>query len=139
MSAPGLYWHVHHDGLYEYCYEPKRRINYVKANKPKHEIVTRLLLMKPVKGKIGEARAWAAYLKAWADYDKIWADCAKAWANYDKARADYEKALADYHNAWAARDKAGAEWQATIRPGEAEALHAKECKNCPWNGKTIFP
>ena len=31
-------------------------------------------------------------------------------------------------------DKAGSEARAKV-----EALHQKECPNCPWNGRTIFP
>ena len=75
-----FWWHVHHEVLVEQLTEPLRaRINYIKTNKPKEEIETRLRLLKPVLGKIPTTE--------------------KGW----------------------------------------ERLHKKECKNCPWDGKTIFP
>ena len=75
------WWHIHHEKLlYEYLTEPIRaRINYIKKEKPKEEVETRLRLLKPVLGKIPTTE--------------------KGW----------------------------------------ERLHKKECKNCPWNGLTIFP
>ena len=75
-----VWWHVHHEVLYEVLTEPiRKRINYIKNNKPKDEIETRLRLLKPVLGKFPITE--------------------KGW----------------------------------------ESLHKKECKDCPWNGKTIFP
>jgi len=75
-----LWWHVHHNKLWEPLTEPIRnRINYIKNNKPKEEIELRLRLLKPVLGEFPKD-------------DEGW-----------------------------------------------EKLHQIECKNCPWNGKTIFP
>ncbi len=51
---------------------------------------------------------------------KLPPDVVEAWAAYDKARAAYDKARENHRE-------------------ELEALHAKECPNCPWDGKTIFP
>lgn len=44
------------------------------------------------------------------------------------------EAWAACDQAWAARDHALQANQAAIN-----ALHAKECPDCPWDGKTIFP
>ncbi len=75
-----FWWHIHHETLYEYLFEPIRaRINYIKKGKPKDEVELRLRLLKPVLGKIPNTE--------------------KGW----------------------------------------ERLHKKECKNCTWDGKTIFP
>ena len=118
-----FYWHIHHTFLVEPLTEPiKNRIGFIKENKAKKEIATRLRLMKPVKGKLP-----AKFVKAGAAYNK-------AWATYDKAGAAYDKAWATYAKAWAAYDKA---WAA--RKPQIEKLHAKECPDCPWDGKTIFP
>lgn len=47
------WWHIHHEKLVEYLTEPIRsRINYIKKEKPKEEVETRLRLLKPVLGKI---------------------------------------------------------------------------------------
>ena len=106
-------WHIHHDFLIEKLTEPfETRKAYIKAEKPKHEVEKRLRLMKPASKKASEARAV---------YDKARSE---ARAVYDKANSE---ALAVY-------DKADSEARAKV-----EALHQKECPNCPWNGRTIFP
>ena len=55
-----------------------------------------------------------------------------------RVRGEMPPALGKANAAWikydAAWDKAYEENMPAI-----EALHAKECKNCPWDGKTIFP
>jgi len=149
----GLCWHVHHDILLEYCWDFDRRVEYIKSSKPPEEVETRLRLMKPVEGALGDAKARAeydkarsGYAKARSGYDKAEAEYDKAWAEYDKARAEYDKAWAEYAKARAEYDKARAEYAKaraaflnTIKPGEAEALHAVECPGCPWDGNTIFP
>lgn len=45
----GFYWHVHHDKLMEWCFDYKRRVEYIKSNKPDNEINIRLRLLQPVK------------------------------------------------------------------------------------------
>ena len=92
MTDSPLYWHIHHDILLEPLTEPiENRIQFIKVNKPKNEVETRLRLMKPVRGKLPKL---------------------------DKARAEWDKARAD---------------------PKVLALHAKECPDCPWDGRTIFP
>jgi hypothetical protein len=135
----GLYWHVHHERLFEYCYDAKGRIDYIKAEKPKNEIATRLRLMRPIKGKLGDSKALAAYDKAWAAYSKARVAYSKARVAYSKAGDAYDKAGDAYDKAGAAYSKARDAYMSTIKPVEAEALHAKECKKCPWDGHTIFP
>ena len=110
-----FYWHIHHDVLAEPLLDPiGKRIAFIKRHKPKSEHELRLRLLKPVQGALPKTvvKARAACLKAGAAYDKARAAYDKAWAAYDKARAAYLP--------------------------EIEALHAKECPNCPWDGKTIF-
>ena len=48
----GMYWHCHHDKLYEWVYDYQERVDYIKAEKPKNEIKTRLRLFKKIKGKL---------------------------------------------------------------------------------------
>ena len=106
MTDSPLYWHIHHDILLEPLTEPiENRIQFIKVNKPKNEVETRLRLMKPVRGKLPKLD------KACAEWGKARAELDKACAEWDKARAD-PKVL---------------------------ALHAKECPDCPWDGRTIFP
>ena len=76
-----LYWHVHHEILFENLIEPlQNRIDYIKKEKPEDEIKLRLKLLRPVKAK----------------------------------------KLPNTKEGW-------------------EKLHRIECKDCPWDGKSIFP
>ncbi len=102
----GFYWHVHHDELFEWCYDYDERRDYIEKHKPTKEIATRLRLFQPIKGQLPRAM------------EKAGAACDKAWDACGKAKD--------------ARDKA---WDACET--KIFALHAKECSNCPWDGKQI--
>ena len=137
-STQGLYaWHVHHDVLVERLTEPiESRIAYIKAHKPVKEQALRLRLLQVVKDQKAVVEADKAYRKALAEagraYKKAMAEARKA---YDQAVAEASKA---YDQATAEPRKAYD--QALAEAGKAMAeLHAKECPDCPWNGKTIFP
>ena len=122
-DKPVFCWHIHDRVLVESLAEPlKNRIKYIKENKPKHERETRLRLMQPVKGRLPDAvvKARVAYVKAWDAWDRVEEAYVKAEEAHKKAREAYRKALRDHKD-------------------EIEALHAKECPNCPWDGRTIFP
>jgi len=127
---PKYYWHIHHGGLFEEATEPiKNRIAYIKSDKPECEVALRLRLLKPVKDQKRLIAILTAYKKAKAPaleaYEKAKAPALEA---YKKATAPaleaYEKVEA---TASAKRDKA------------INALHSKECPDCPWDGETIFP
>lgn len=127
-------WHCHHELIVEPLAESaESRIAYILWAKPTREKALRLRLFRPILGALPETvnKAWAAYDWARAAYDearaayiKAWAAADKAWAAYDKARAAADKARAAYDKARAAYDWA--------------PLHAIECPNCPWDGRTIF-
>ena len=53
-KASGLYWHVHHDRLFEWCYDYAERAEFIRTDKPEHERALRLRLMQPVKAKLGD-------------------------------------------------------------------------------------
>jgi len=144
-------WHCHHDVLLEFLTEPfKTRVNYIKKEKPKEEQKLRLRLFKRVKGalpplsaewKKADAewkKACAERKKAYAEWTKACAEREKADAERTKACAEWKKADAEWKKAYAERKKAYAEWKETHKK-EIDILHKKECKNCPWDGKTIFP
>ncbi|KKL79510.1 hypothetical protein LCGC14_2014070 [marine sediment metagenome] len=135
MIKKGMFWHVHHDTLLEYCYDYDERVRFIKKNKPKSEQELRLRLFQPVKGKFPRAvtKAWAACDKARAAYDK-------ARAAYDKARAAYDKAWTAYNKARTACAKARTAYNKAAKNNivAIEKLHRKECPDCPWDGETIF-
>lgn len=108
-------WHVHHDVLVEPLTEPiSRRADYIRKCKPESEHALRLRLLKVVRGKLP-----TAYIKAW----KALYDAKKA---YIKVPQTYIWAL----KACVKTRKA--------HENEINALHVKECLDCPWNGTTIF-
>ena len=146
--------HCHHDILYEPATEPlANRIRYIKDNKPQHEQKIRLKVIRyltkeevkniPIgiflvgtahdKAKIVHYKAWVAYSRAWTAYNKAEVAYDKAGAAYGKAKTAYYKAEAAYDKAWAAYSKTEIVCN--------KAWHDKICKvkDCPWNGKTLFP
>lgn len=145
-----FYWHIHHDRLLEPATEPiENRIAYIKAHKPPEQVETRLRLLKPVRGKLpaelvkaGEVRAeaWEVYNEAGEAYNNAWEVRVDAGEAYDKAVAAYDKAGEVYNEAWGTYFKAwGAYNKALETYQQIKALHAEECPNCPWDGRTIFP
>ena len=106
-------WHCHHDILWEWDKEPRaKRIAYIKKYKEPSQQALRLRLYRPMSA---EARRLLRICDA---------TCAKA-----------EEVCAA---TWAKADKLCAATCAKARK-PLEALHRRECPDCPWNGKTIFP
>ena len=144
------FWHIHHEVLPEWSDDIQERIDFIQAEKPKHEVEIRLRLLKPVQGalppklvKAGDARGKAedANAKAWDAYVKARDAYVKAGDARDKAKAAYDKAKAAYDKDW---DAFGKDWDAYRKAydkylPQIEALHALECPDCPWDGFTIFP
>ena len=134
-----LAWHVHHDKLCERLTEPiESRIECIRDNKPKNEIDTRLRLLKVVKDQARAERALKKYnairSKAGSDYNAI---ASKAWSEYNairsKAQSKYDAIVSKPRSEYDAIESKA--WS----DSGLDALHKKECKKCPWDGKTIFP
>ena len=132
----GLYWHVYHDELVSFCYDYELRVQNIKGNKPTYEIEERVRVLQKVKGKLPDdvLKVGAAYIKAinaTAAYDKS----GKSWAAYSKSG----KSWATYSKSWAASDKVSAAYYKVLEDNREviEKLHAKECKDCSWNGKRL--
>lgn len=116
-------WHVHHNILVEPLVEPlSERRKYIKAAKSEDEVPTRLRLLKPVQGRLPEPliRAAQACVKAYQDYERA---SGKTWPAYLKTLKKTKQAYFKALRACAV---------------QIRALHAQECPNCPWDGKTIF-
>jgi hypothetical protein len=157
----GPVWHAHHEILIEWCYSFGKRERYIRETKAQDEsswdIRLRLRLFKPVKGKLPEAvckahdaliKAREAANKAGSDLNKAnaarhKANAARHKANAARQKADaaWERANTVYNKADAARHKALTKFNTILQAHHTQilALHAQECPNCPWNGKTIFP
>lgn len=117
----GLFWHVHHNRLLEYCYNYQERVDYIKNHKPEHERKLRLRLFQPVQGKLP-----AEVVEACIAYRE-------AYIAYSKASTTYGKACTVCDEAYVARQTAFIRHKAEIN-----SLHERECPDCPWDGKTIF-
>ncbi len=121
MIIKGMFWHVHHDELLEYCYDYDERVRFIKENKPKNERELRLRLCRPVKGKLPIAvkKAGIAYSTAAKAYIETPTFGGDIWSAMNKSRKAYQEVVEDNMPA-------------------IEELHRKECPDCPWDGKTIF-
>ena len=129
----GFFWHVHHGKLLEWCYDAEERREYIRQHKPSNEVETRLRLMQPVQGEIPAEvqEAGRAYEEAAQAHDKAQRAPEEAGRAYEAWLA-YEEAALAYDKAWLAYDKALSKHRGAI-----EALHAKECPDCTWDGREI--
>jgi hypothetical protein len=143
-----LYWHVHHDVLFEEIVgSVEQRIAYIKSAKPKEEVATRLRLLRVVRydtPKLKEADAkWEEADAKRREADAKWKEAYLKWKEA-YAKRDYakrEEAVAKREEAVAKRREAVAKWkEAYAKREEAVASsHKDQCPDCPWDGKTIFP
>jgi predicted ATPase with chaperone activity len=146
-----FYWHVHHDTLLEPSDNINERIDYIVNNKPKDEIETRIRLIHEIEGNVPEsvAQAWDTYMNKSREYAAVFSEYNTAWyesrfipergkindlmmdtfnfimEKYDRVKKEFFMAQTLYYD--------------LIQTPEIKALHEKECPDCPWNGKTIFP
>jgi hypothetical protein len=129
MKQSGMFWHVHHDQLLEYCYSYDERVAFIKKYKHPSEVNTRLRLFQPVVGDLPSTIAEAC--KAYDEVRKAFAEACKA---YDEAFAEAWKACdeAAFDEAWEARDEAYKTCEEEINQ-----LHTQECPDCPWDGREI--
>ena len=139
------YWHSGHSHLVTFltAKEAAARRKFIREQKPENERELRLRLMKRVKGELplAVAKAKAAWDKANAAWNKANVERNKAMAAWNKANVERNKAVAAWNKAYVAWDKAHAALDKAYADNmpALEIIHAKECKNCPWDGKTIFP
>ena len=132
MSVGQFAWHVHHDRLVEVLTESiEARQEYIRDAKPEDEIATRLRLLKPVVGELPAAvidagravtETWGAYIEARrADVKgRVYVEAMRAYA---KARMAYGQVLRTH---------------ASEPNSELNTLHAQECPDCPWDGRSIL-
>lgn len=119
-----MVWHAYHAETLCQFVDLEARWAQIVETKPDHELPTRLRLMKPVgelprefvaaceKESVTRKAAWEAQTVR----NPAWEAREARNVAYTAQRASYIK-----HKA------------------EIERLHAIECPDCPWDGKTIFP
>src|SRR3990167_9554360 len=86
----GMAVHVHHDKLFEYCYNYQERVDYIKNNKPKNEIKIRLKRFVML-SKEQAAILPAQFVKTCQKYDEAWQKCDEAMQKYYEARQKYDE------------------------------------------------
>lgn len=134
----GFHWHVHHDVLVEWCRDYQSRLEYIKSKKAKCRQKLRIRLLQPVKGKLpkGFVEAQKAYNKALEAYNESWETYNKVWKDYDCNKK--RKTCIEREKTCVSAQKTCLKARKTYLL-EIETLHKKECPDCPWNGRTIFP
>ena len=132
MQETGLFWHLHHKKLIEWCHGYKERETYIRTDKPKYERETRLRLFKPVMGNLPKEviDAGQAHGDAVQAFDKVYHKAGQSSETW-QARREIVKACRETRQAFneAVKNNMSA----------IEALHREECPDCPWDGHTIFP
>ena len=116
-------FHVHHNQLFEWCYDYRLRRNVIRQDKDKTEQPLRLKLIQivPSKKLPRSLRPLEAHTRK-----AMW-----IWTNFLNNNVSWGEAEIAYK-------AAAAEWKTPEAQTAVETLHRKLCKNCPWNGKTIF-
>lgn len=138
-----FYWHIHHNELVEAATKPiENRERFIKRHKAPEEVELRLRLLKPVCGKLPAAviQAGEDFVKTREDYNSTWetylgtktrsgfTSNSEQWNAYERAGRAFSSAMSAYYRLTQIHHRV-----------EIEALHAKECPDCSWDGKTIFP
>ena len=138
---PKYYWHIHHGVLFEQATEPiKNRIAYIKSDKLECEVALRLRLLKPVKDQKRLIAILTAYKKAVATALEAYRKAvAPAWEAYRKATALASEAYEKVEDSALEAYKKATALASAKRDRAINALHSKECPDCPWDGETIFP
>jgi len=157
-TIKGLAMHVHHDVLFEYCYDYDERVQAIKDTKPKNEQPARLKLFKMLsKEAINELprrimkvlseleKARSEWNKARSEWNKAYSEWNKAYSEWNKACSELNKALSEWNKAYSEWNKARSEWnkaysewnKARSEWDGREAWHKKHCGCKEWNGEEI--
>ncbi|MDP2665396.1 MAG: hypothetical protein Q8P23_01950 [bacterium] len=132
VKITGLYWHLYHEDLFEWCNDFADRVAYIRSSKPVYEQALRLALFKPVKNPPAElAKAVRALHRSKETLD-VWSLRYNV-SNDEKIRAGYDRAIKRFNNA----QDVYFEVERSVRD-RMVLIHAQECPNCPWDGQTIF-
>jgi hypothetical protein len=150
---PIFFWHGHHGGLLFVSNNHLERFHYIKHNKSACEVPLRLRLFKRVKGQLPleVVQAGTAYVEArqaWQDALKHQNRLREQIDFYTRqSRVDIKAFETRLDEASIACDEANNTLHSArvklieivlSHSEEITALHAIECKNCPWDGETIF-
>lgn len=144
---PGMYWHVYHDHLMNWCWNYNERADYIRQYKLPEEHALRFRLFKPVRGQLPAEVVEKA--RDYADNQLSCIGAARVYNNMDQIRvafslplcSDNSKIKQNYVRLLGECNEAELAYRKAIEMHreEIEALHVIECPDCPWDGKTISP
>jgi len=132
MKESGMFWHVHHDLLLEYCHSYKERAEFIKRTKSPHEIPIRIKWFLPVEGKlpkevVDKAKAFnAAQLQHVRLVNSVQFPSHTTLISIDNTERACNNTFLAYKFAI---DK---------HKLELDTLHEKECPGCPWDGEYLY-
>jgi hypothetical protein len=167
QRAAGAWWLcVHHEIHCEPLTEPvEDRVQYIRTNKPKHEIETRLRELAPVlhperlpETLVKASRAYGEARRMYGEAQRMYGEAQRAYAEaqlaynevrrvYDEVRRAYYEARRVYNEAWRAYNEASRAYNEVRRAyyearrmcePELKALHREEYPDTKWNGRSIF-
>jgi len=112
MQEQGFFWHVDDWTLLRWCFSYKEQANFIRTEKSKEESKEEIKTRLRLFQPV-KGNLPQEVVKAGRTFNKAWRARDKAWRALDKALKKNMPAIM--------------------------ALHAFECPDCPWNGRTIFP
>ena len=117
-------WHVYHDQLVSLLTAPiEERRRYIRDYKPPRERALRLRLLHMATG-LPRGPLWRASEEA----GRVFVEARRGGGV--EARRAYDEAWPVFVEAWRVFVEANRD--------EIARLHAEQCPDCPWDGKTIF-
>lgn len=144
-EEPHFYWHLREDSLFNRCYDYGEARAEILENKNKQERELHLRLFKPIEGELPRQ-----YIQALRAKDMAWLAYYKEFALLEHRKFNKEFHTLS-HWPYVRPHQLYIETQSTFNlalstlkqvekacMSEIEALHSKECPDCPWNTETIF-
>jgi len=89
----GFAFHVHHDELYEWCWDYDERVEYIKQNKPENEISIRLELFRFIDEKLLPEEL----LEVGQKHDEVVRKHEEVGRKYDEVGRKYDEAGQKYY------------------------------------------
>lgn len=128
-------WHPHHDLLLGAGPFEEREAAIRQKPESAERIELRLKLFRLVRGVLP-----LSLEEAWRALQEAKPALHEAWRAYPGV-AGLPGGSATLQEAMRAHEKATRAWQEAELDSEHQilALHAQECPDCPWDGRTIFP
>jgi len=133
----GLFWHVHHGNLYDFCFNLAERTNYIYKNKGLDEIKIRLRRIRAVQKPVGDQVLYRTALET-CRITNLAVEMVRAMKN-KRLIASYISAKEICKYLIRLRVNSVDDYMDSVRSYfDMKRLHSKECKKCPWENDNLF-